>query len=94
MLDHTSRKKHISTPLYLKITAWRADSKWKGERLPLALDNVKRMFMPRQAVLKKLDPSWSLPVPTVRVLLELYQREYQCLIIQTGWMPDLTSKER
>ncbi len=38
--------------------------------------------MPRQALLKKLDPSGSLTVPELRVALEIYQREHQLLIIQ------------
>ncbi len=38
--------------------------------------------MPRQALFKNLDPSRSLNIPAMRVLLEPDQREYQRLIIQ------------
>ena len=48
----------------------------------MALDDVKTILMPRQALLKKLDPIRRVTVPAVRVLLEPYQREYQRLIIQ------------
>ncbi len=58
------------------------DRKRKGEELPFTLDDVKTTLMPRQALLKKSDPTWSLTVPAVRVLLQPYQREYQRLIIQ------------
>jgi hypothetical protein len=51
-------------------------------KLPFALEDLKKILMPRQALLKKLDPSGSLTVPEVRVALEPYQREYECLIIQ------------
>ena len=71
-----------STPLHLKITTWHADRKRSREELPFELDDLKKILMPRQALIKKLDFSGSLTVPTVLVLLEPYQREYQRLIIQ------------
>jgi hypothetical protein len=45
-------------------------------------DNLKKLVMPRQALLKILDPSGSFTDPAVRVAPEPYQREYQLLIIQ------------
>ncbi len=52
----------LSTPLHLKIATWQAD--------------VKTILKPRQALLRKLDPSGSY-CAAVRFLLEPYQREYQ-----------------
>ncbi len=64
----------LSTPLHLKIAAWYDARKRSGDKLPFALDDLKKVLMPRQALLKKLDPSGSLTVPEVRVALEPYQR--------------------
>jgi hypothetical protein len=44
--------------------------------------NLKMVLIPRQALLKKSDPSGNLPVPEVRAMLEPYVRDYQHPIIQ------------
>jgi hypothetical protein len=71
-----------SMPLHLKVAAWHVHRKRKREKLPFALDDSKKVLMPRQAPLKKFDPSGSLTVPAVRVALVPYRREYEHLIIQ------------
>jgi hypothetical protein len=44
------------TPLHLKIAAWHDNCKRSGDKLPFALDYLKKALMLRQALLKKLNP--------------------------------------
>ncbi len=68
--------------LHLKIAAWHYDLKWLGQAPHLDLSEVKTILVPRQALLKRLDPTGELSVPTVRTHLEPLVRQYERLVIQ------------
>jgi hypothetical protein len=68
--------------LHLKIAAWHDDLKWLGQAPRLDLSEVKTILVPRQALLKRLDPTGELSVPTVRTHLEPLVRQYERLVIQ------------
>ena len=59
MLEEKMECRTPSTP-HLKIAAWKADRKRSRDKLPFALDDLRKILMPRQARLKKLDLSGSL----------------------------------
>jgi hypothetical protein len=69
-------------PLHLKIAAWQGDQRRMGYAPPLDLSELKTILLPRQALLKKLDPTGELSVPKVRAQLEPLVRQYERLIIQ------------
>ena len=56
MLEEIMECRTRVTPLHLKIAAWHVEHKRHGDKLPFESDDLKRVQMPRQALLKKLDP--------------------------------------
>ncbi len=50
--------------LHLKIAAWHEDIRRLGQCSRLALGDLKTILVPRQALLKRLDPAGELSVPT------------------------------
>ncbi len=64
------------------LAAWH-DALVRDERdVQLELSNLKLVFMPRQALLKKLDPSGQPTISKLKETLGLYVREYQRLVVQ------------
>jgi hypothetical protein len=68
--------------LHLKIAAWHEDIRRMGQCQRLALGNLKTILVPRQALLKRLDPTGELSVPTLRTQLQPLVRKYERLVIQ------------
>ena len=64
-------------PLHLKIAAWHEDVRRLGQRPRLALGELKTILVPRQALLKRLDPTGELSVQTFRTQLQPLVRQYQ-----------------
>ncbi len=48
----------------------------------MALGDLKTILVPRQALLKRLDPTGERSVPTVRMQLQQLVRQYERLVIQ------------
>jgi hypothetical protein len=57
-------------------------NKQLGQSPRLDLGELKLILVPRQALLKKLDPTGELSVPTVRTQLQPLVRQYERLVIQ------------
>jgi hypothetical protein len=68
--------------LHLKIAAWHEDMRRLGQSQRLDFGELKLMLVPRQALLKRLDPTGELSVPTVRTQLQPPVRQYERLVIQ------------
>jgi hypothetical protein len=68
--------------LHLKIAAWHEDIRRLGQCPRLALGDLKTILVPRQALLKRLDPTGELSVPTIRTQLQPLVRQYERLVIQ------------
>ncbi len=56
--------------LHLKIAAWHEDIRRLGQCPRLDLGDLKTILVPRQALLKRLDPTGELSVPTLRTQLQ------------------------
>jgi hypothetical protein len=69
-------------PLHLKITSWHDNQMRMGQAQPLVIGELKSILVPRQQLLKKLDPTGELSVQTVRAQLEPLLRQYWRLFIQ------------
>jgi hypothetical protein len=68
--------------LHLKIAAWHDDLRRPGQAPYFDLSELKTILVPRQALLKRLDPTGELSVLTVRTQLEPLVRQYENLVIQ------------
>jgi hypothetical protein len=68
--------------LHLKIAAWHEDILRLGQSQRLALGDLKTILVPRQALLKRLDPTGELSVQTVCTHLPPLVRQYERLVIQ------------
>ncbi len=70
--------------LHLKIAAWHEDMRRLGQSPRLNLGELKLILVPQQALLKRLDPTGELSVPTVpsRTQLQPLVRQYERLVIQ------------
>ncbi len=64
-------------PLQLKVAAWHAgeDVQRLGQCQRLSLGELKTILVPRQALLKQLDPTGDLSVPTLRTQLQPLVRQ-------------------
>jgi hypothetical protein len=69
-------------PFHLKISAWHNNQRRLGQAPRLELGELKALLVPRQALLKRLDTTGELSVPTVRTHLEPLVRQYYRLVIQ------------
>ena len=68
-------------PLHLKILAMHEDFRERGQDLIIQLSDLKLVLMPRQWLLKKLDPDNKLSVAELRAALEDDMIEYKALIV-------------
>jgi hypothetical protein len=66
----------LARALHLKIAAWHEDIRRLGQFQRLALGDLKTILVPRQALLKRLDPTGELSVPTVHTQLQPLVRQY------------------
>ncbi len=82
MLEEIMECGNPATHLHLQISAWHDDRKATDDKLPFGLDNVKTVLIPRQALLKKLDPLGTFSVPGVRCKIAPYVIQYQTLVFQ------------
>ena len=75
--------------LHLKIVAMHEDRIREGEDHDtiIRLADLKTVLMPRQWLLKKLDPDNKLTVPQLRILLEDDMVEYKTLIVNDWLYP-------
>jgi hypothetical protein len=80
-------------PLHLKIAAWHEDVRRLGQCPRLALGKLKTILVPRQALLKRLDPTGELSVPSLRTQLQPLVCQYERLVIQDRVDADTTLKE-
>jgi hypothetical protein len=71
----------LSLALHLKIAAWHEDMRRLGQCPRLALGELKTILVPRQALLKRLDPTGELSVPTLRMRLQPLVRQHKRLVI-------------
>jgi hypothetical protein len=83
-----------ATPLHLKFAEWHDYLKRADDKLRFELADLKTVLMPRQPLLKKLDPSGTrnLPVREMRAKLDPYVRDYLRLIIQNRVAADMDIK--
>jgi hypothetical protein len=72
------------TPLHLKIEAWH---KANPERGSLTLDRFKTIMIPRQHILKTLDPEHTRPVAELRKALSPMKDEYLDVVIDNEHDP-------
>jgi hypothetical protein len=70
------------TPLHLKIRAWHTNNKRLGVTPgPPRIENCRELLMPRQHLLKTIDPDGNMPVGEVIARLDPLARQYeQCVI--------------
>ena len=70
--------------LHLKIAAWHEDIRRLGQCPRLALGDLKTILVPRQALLRRLDPTGELSVPTVLTQLQPLASvlQYERFVIQ------------
>ncbi len=54
-----------SIALQLWISAYHAELKWDGGKLPLQVVDIKAVLMPRKAFLRKLDSTGKLPIASL-----------------------------
>jgi hypothetical protein len=76
----------LTLALHLKIAAWYDDLRRLGQAQRLNLCELKTILVPRQGLLKRLDPTveltCELSVPTVHTQLEPLLCQYERLVIQ------------
>ena len=80
-------------PLHLKILAMHEDFREAGQDLIIQLSDLKLVLMPRQWLLKKLDPDNKLTVTQLRAALEDDMIEYKALIVEDWLDPNLDVKD-
>ena len=80
-------------PLHLKIVAMHEDFHEKGQDLIIRLSDLKLVLMPRQWLLKKLDPDNKLSVDALRAALEDDMIEYKALIVEDWLDPHYDVKD-
>jgi hypothetical protein len=82
MMEEIMECRQRTLALHLKIAAWHEDILRLGQCPRLALGDLKTILVPRQALLKRLDPTGELSVPTVHTQLQPLVRQYERLVIQ------------
>ena len=93
MLDEVMKCGARDTPLHLKILAMHEDTMAAGEEYTLRLADLRLVLMPRQWLLKKLDPDNKLSVDALRATLEDDMIEYKALIVEDWLDPHYDVKD-
>ena len=70
LLEVVSDSGAPKAPLHLKIVAMHEDFREQGQDLIIRISDLKLVLMPRQWLLKKLDPDNKLSVAQLRAALE------------------------
>ena len=73
---------HTPLQVHLKIALWHKDNKSRGVVNPLQLSKIKCLFMPRQRLLKQVDPNNTLSVSEVRDLIAPQLDTYTRLMLK------------
>jgi hypothetical protein len=73
---------HRALAIHPKTAAWHEDIRRLEQSPRQTLGDLKTLLVPRQALLKKLDPTGEFSVPTVRTQLQPLVRQYERLVIQ------------
>ena len=81
------RQGEDATPLHLKIWLSHDDRKREGKPLTLKIESFKKVLMPAQHLLKKMDPDNTRSVADVLVDLQPLQDQYANLVVRNR--PDL-----
>ena len=84
---------HPRAPLHLKVLAYHRNREESGQALPLKLLDLKKVLVPRQWFLAKLDPRGDLSVPDLRALLEPHVLAYRNLVLNNIVDPDMHVKK-
>ena len=93
MLDEVTKCGARDTPLHLKILAMHEDTMSAGEQYTIRLADLRLVLMPRQWLLKKLDPDNKLSVDALRAALEDDMIEYKALIVEDWLDPHYDVKD-
>ena len=93
MLDEVMKCGARDTPLHLKILAMHEDTISAGEQYTIRLADLRLVLMPRQWLLKKLDPDNKLSVDALRAALEDDMIEYKALIVEDWLDPHYDVKD-
>lgn len=70
------------TPLHLKIVSWRRQQHRAGKKVDMQLSQLKTLYVPRQKLLRQIDPDNSLEVDEVRELLAPQLEVFTRLIME------------
>ena len=81
------------TPLHLKLVIYHENRLREGDDMPLDWSDCKTVLMPRQHLLKKLDPSGLLNVPQLRSRLKPLVEDFERLVLKDVAPPGLTIKK-
>ena len=93
MLQEVMESGARDAPLHLKILAKHEDNMAAGEEFILRLADLRLVLMPRQWLLKKLDPDNKLSVNALRAKLEDDMLEYKALIVEDWLNPNFDIKD-
>ena len=67
--------------LHLKIEAWHEAMTQAGESSPIKIGSFRTILMPRQSLLKRLDPDHSRPVADIRRDLHRFANQYHNVVL-------------
>ena len=70
-----------STALHLRVNAYHDDLKRGGGKVPLQVADIKSVLMPRQAFLRKLDPTGKLPIAQLRAMMTPHAAAFRRLVV-------------
>ena len=93
MVEEVMASGHPRAPLHLKVLAYHRNREESGQALPLKLLDLKKVLVPRQWFLAKLDPRGDLSVPDLRALLEPHVLAYRNLVLNNIVDPDMHVKK-
>jgi hypothetical protein len=93
MLQEVMESAARDAPLHLKILAMHEDTISAGEQYTIRLADLRLVLMPRQWLLKKLDPDNKLSVDALRAALEDDMIEYKALIVEDWLDPHYDVKD-
>jgi hypothetical protein len=70
-----------STALHLRVSTYHNDLKRDGGKVPLQVADIKSVLMPRQAFLRKLDPTGKLPIAQLRAIMAPHAAAFRRLVV-------------
>ncbi len=69
-------------PLHIRIGMWHTQLSEKDEEPPISARNCKFVFIPRQKLLKAIDPTGARALADVRDEVEILVEKYQAIIAE------------